>query len=492
MSSINPATPLALVLFLTIAAITDSAKALAAEISISGWPQTPLTQEHPSYNLGDDPVVGRQICPPLTRLNVKKKSSEGIVLRKAVEEFRGEQTGSLWRLEVRTGIFWWNGDEVTAADVAKFLEANLDDFFRETYQGVFQIPAYKVHASDSLTVTVDWKNAPPFGPYVFNGMPLFRPAPKAGPTKFECAGNYQPQSLEPLVLVPSSGYKFSNRLPTLKFIADGSAADLSFHFSGDPASSTTAACRAVWPSPYFSVISWNLSGARTANAAFRQLMPGLIPRKEIVSSGVLAYSDVVSAPVPRTHPGFNGSVSDMEFDAQKVSGSLNSMGYRRKKSHATRTDPKGKPVRLVLVNSRQDEGLVEKLISDSFSSVGLEVDFVEKPLDSETDGFFSALKTDYPRLDFMTILHPKAPNATGFWKVKDVELQKQLESYALTITKESPDFTILANIHKYLAEQQVFTVVAHHRACIKAGNGLRVDAARVASGEPDWFRDILF
>jgi ABC-type transport system substrate-binding protein len=468
-----------------------SGPASAADISIAGWPVISLAGERPSYDFGDEPVVGRQICPPLTRLNLKKKSSEGIILRRAVEEFRGEETGSLWRLELRTGIYWWSGELVTAAEVAKVLQTHMDDFLKETFQGVFQVPSHQIHATDSQTVTIDWKKAPPFGPYVFNGMPLFRPSPKAGLTKFECAGNYRPESLEPLVLVPASGYNLARKLPTLRFTADTASADLSFRFSGDTTASV-GACQAIWSSPYFSVISWNLSSGRSANAGFRQLMPGLIPRNEIITSGVLAFSDVVSAPIPRNHPGYNSKAEDMSYDAQKVSGLLNSMGYKRKKSHVTRTDPKGKPVRLVLVNSRADEGLVEKLISDSFSSVGMEVDFVEKPHDGEPDGYLSALKTDYPRIDFMTILHPKTPKTAGFWTVKNEELQKQLEDYALTVTREAPDFAILANIHGYLADQQVFTVIAHHRACIKAGNGLRVDAARVSSGEPDWFRDILF
>lgn len=491
MSYVYPATSLLCGLLALLLIAAGSERAVSAEISIAGWPPISLAGDRPSFDFGDEPVVGRQICPPLTRLNLKKKVSEGIILRRAVEEFRGEETGSLWRLELRTGIYWWSGELVTAAEVAKVLQANMDTYLRDTFQGVFAIPAYQIHASDAQTVTIDWKKAPPFGPYVFNGMPLFRPAPKDGLTKFECAGNYRPESLDPLVLVPASGYNLAKKLPTLKFTSDAAAADLSFRFSGDTTASISG-CQAIWPSPYFSVISWNLSGGRTANAGFRQLMPGLIPRNEIITSGVLAYSDVVSAPVPRFHPGFNGKAEDMAYDAQKVSGLLNSMGYKRKKSHVTRTDPKGKPVRLTLVNSRADEGLVEKLISDSFSSVGLEVDFVEKSQDGEPDGYLTALKTDYPRIDFMPILHPKAPKVTGFWKVKNDDLPKQLEGYALTVTRETPDFSILANIHKHLAEQQVFTVIAHHRACIKAGNGLRVDAARVSSGEPDWFRDILF
>lgn len=480
-----------LLLFALTGVWSRSVSADAAEITIAGWPTAAMATDRPPHDFGDDPVIGRQTCPPLTRLNVRKKASEGVVLRRAVEEFRSEK-GSIWRLELRTGIFWWNGEAVTAHDVAQFINDNFDPLIKHTYRELFPIPARHVSVTDAQTVTIDWKGAPPFGPYVFNGIPIFRTAKNPGVTTYECAGNYRPQSLEPLVLVPSEGYGFSSRLPSLKFTKDFGNASLGFHFSSAPAPNAVAACSALWPSPYFTVIAWNLQDGRTANTAFRKLMSGLVPRREIVSSGVLAYSDVVSAPIQRAHPGFNSAVSDMPFDAQKVSTGLNAMGFTRKKSDLSRTDAKGQAVRLVLVNTGGDEGLVEKLISDSFSSVGVDLDFVDQSEAKHVDGYFAAIKTDDPRFDFMAPLHPKTPQVLGFWKVQDEAFQTKLQDHLLTLTKEAPDFSILASIHQYLAEEQIFTVVAHHRACIKAGNGIRVDAAKVANGDPDWFRDILF
>jgi hypothetical protein len=184
----------------------------------------------------------------------------------------------------------------------------------------------------------------------------------------------------------------------------------------------------------------------------------------------------------------------MQFDAIKVSAALDNLGFRRKTANSTRSDSAGNPIRLVLKSNKDIEGLAEKLISDSFSSVGLEVDFSESSAktDEEVDGSFLSLQTDYPKMDFLMLLHPKTPPAAGFWKVKDEAFAKLLEQYAISLSTEKPDFSRLAVIHKYLAENQVFSVLAHHRACIKTSNELRVKSASIASGEPDWFRDLLF
>lgn len=472
--------------------------ASAGEVTVGGWPLAAIPLEGPPSDFGDDPVIGRQICPPLTRLNLKTKSAEGIVLRRAVEEFRGEKKGSLWRLEVRTGIFWWSGAPVNSEDIAKYLIANLNPILIETYGTVFTIPAHEITATDSHTVTIDWKTPPPFGPYVFNGMPLFRKVSEGfADLKYECVGNYRPESLQPLVLMPASGYVFGARLPKVRFLTESETrADIKFVFSKNPDSKSVQKCNAIWSSPFFSVISWNLYHGPAAKVDFRKLMTGLIPRKEIISAGILTYSDVVSAPIPRMHPGFSPTAIDMSFNAAKVSTALDALGFRRKKPYSTRTDGKGNPLRLQIINNRKDEGLVEKLISDSFSSVGLEVDFIEA-LEAgmgpdQIDGYFTTLHTDYPKIDFLTLLHMQTPSVDGFWKVKDPEFLKKLEKYALTLTTEKPDFSLLSSIHQYLASNQIYSVIAHHRACIKTADAIKLSPSGVNNGDPDWFRDLLF
>jgi hypothetical protein len=469
------------------------------ELSISGWPFASLSKEKPSLDFGNDPVTGRQLCPPLTRLNLSKKISEGIVIRRVVEEVRGTDKGTLWRLEVRNGIYWWSGKALTSQDIADFLKTTLPLYFAEYFGGIFDIPDYVISATDPQLVTIDWKKSPPFGPFVMNGIPLYRPV-DSGPAglKYECAGNYKPESLNPLMLVPSSSYKLTRKLPKLTFLPESSkaSADVQITFSNPPSAQAASAksCSGVWPSPFFSVIAWNLASGRASDIGLRKLMTGLIPRREIALSGVLPFSDIVSAPIPRSHPGFDSAATDMQFDAIKVSAALDNLGFRRKTANSTRSDSAGNPIRLVLKSNKEVEGLAEKLISDSFSSVGLEVDFAESraKTDGEIDGSFLSLHTDYPKMDFLMLLHPKTPPAEGFWKVKDEAFAKLLEQYAISLSTEKPDFSYLAGIHKYLAENQVFSVLAHHRACIKTSNELRVKSASVASGEPDWFRDLLF
>jgi ABC-type transport system substrate-binding protein len=468
-------------------------------LNIVGWPLVNFSKEKPNLDFGNDPVVGRQICPPLTRINLSKKMSESIVIRRAVQEFRGTGKGTLWRIELRNGIFWWSGKALNSQDVADFLKTTLPVFLSEYFGGIFQVPDYEIRANDPQLVTIDWKDPPPFGPYVLNGVPLFRQT-DAGPAglKYECVGNYKPESIEPLVLVPSSSYKQTKKLPRLRFHPESSTVnpDVKVTFSNPLGTKPLSAksCSGIWPSPFFSIIAWNLESGRASDVGLRRLMTGLIPRNEIVASGVLPYSDIVSAPIPRSHPGFDPSAADMPFDATKVSAALDNLGFRRKTANSTRTDGEGKPIRLLLTSNNDVEGLAEKLISDSFSSVGLEVDFEETGTKNSggTDGSFLSLHTDYPKMDFLMLLHPKSPETGGFWKVKDEMFAKLLEQYAISLSSEKPEFGHLVQIHDYLVEKQVFSVLAHHRACIKTSNVLRVKTASIAGGEPDWFRDLLF
>lgn len=477
-----------------------SQKGLAkGELNIVGWPFASMAKDKPNLDFGNDPVIGRQACPPLTRLNLSKKVSEGIIIRRVVEEVRGNNNGTLWRLEVRNGIFWWSGKALVSQDVAEFLKSKLPQFFKEYFGDVFNIPDYEISATDPQLVSIEWKEAPPFGPYVINGIPLFRPVAsgQAG-LKYECVGNYKPESLDPLVLVPSSSYKLTKKLPKLTFLPATSkeSADVKIIFSNPIGTQPFSAksCNGIWSSPFFSVIAWNLSSGHASDIELRKLMTGLIPRREITASGVLPYSDIVSAPIPRSHPGYDPAAADMLFDATKVSAALDNLGFRRKTANSTRSDSADKPIRLLVGSKKEVEGLAEKLISDSFSSVGLEIDFAESKSKSEgeLDGSFLSLQTDYPKMDFLMLLHPKTPQITGFWKIKDLAFAKLLEQYAISLSSEKPDFSQLASIHKYLAENQVFSVLAHHRACIKTSNDLRVKSASIASGEPDWFRDLLF
>ena len=69
-----------------------------------------LQSEKPPSWLSRDPVIGRLLCPPISRLNLAEKSSEFLIF-KAVQEGVDRRGRHVWRYSLRPGIYWWQGKE---------------------------------------------------------------------------------------------------------------------------------------------------------------------------------------------------------------------------------------------------------------------------------------------------------------------------------------------------------------------------------------------
>src|SRR4051794_19194181 len=104
---------------------SPAAAGAADTVDVVGWPLPDLQAPAPRLDAGDDPIYGRQACPPLTRLNLAQRKSEELLLKKVVVEFSDASRGSVWRLELRPGLFWWSGAPVTADDAAKYVKTVL-------------------------------------------------------------------------------------------------------------------------------------------------------------------------------------------------------------------------------------------------------------------------------------------------------------------------------------------------------------------------------
>lgn len=473
-------------------------------VDVLGWPVPRLDQDAPDLELGDDPVSGRQLCPALTRLNLATRRSEALVLKRMAEEFRNEERGSLWRLELRSGIFWWSGEPVTSEDIAQFVRKALPDVVARRGAGLWALPDFEVKADGPSDVVIRWKKLPVFGPFVMNDAPLYRSRTSDG-MRYECAGLYRPEAEGyGVALRPTPGYKGSKLLPEIRIYRAGSrpvrSAEKTFELryasgvSGQQMErrASEASCKQSLQMPFATMVVWNTHRAPTSDKNFRQLLTQLIPRGPLANAGAADMAEVAAGPVPRVHPGFNGQVRIRPFNIRAVSEGLSRLGFKRKTASSPRVDAKGKAVDLVLLTQTNSPGLAEKVIADAFSAVGLGVTFKTKLAAGETaDGVLAAFALDWPRVSFLSNFHSGVTNTAPFWSLGDKDLDQLLEAYARSLTQETPDFSLLGKIHAHLAELEPVTVLLQHKACVVSSAGLKL-AKGLNQNDPDWFRQLLF
>lgn len=476
----------------------------ATEIAITGWPAPELGLSAPPLELGDDPVLGRQVCPPFTRLNLAQGKSEDLLVRRIVEEFRDAKRGALWRYELRDGLHWWSGAELKPAEAAASLASALPQLVLARGAGLWKLPHHEITV-EGRDLVVRWKEPPEFGPYILNGLPLWRTAanPGKGP-KFECVGVYRPE-LRPfgVVLLPNRGYSVAAKLPELAIYAPGApeaakldkkTPQIAFRhaalFDGAPHGGDSDAppgCAQLVELPLATVIAWNTTRGLTADPAFRALLTQLTPRGALVRSAAATLGELLSAPIPRVHPGYDGKVLVRPFDLDVVSRSLDGLGYPRKTPSSPRAGKDGTALTLRIVAESGAASLAAKVLVDAFAAVGIAVTFVDEANLTEkelraADGHLAAVALDWPRADFLANFHSKASEPGPFWPLADGALDLALERYALSLTTATPSFQMLQAVHKRLYELEPVTVILQHKACFDRN---------VNTKDPDWFRHII-
>lgn len=486
---------------------TQASAAPASVVDVVGWPLPELSGATPALDIGDDPVYGRQICPPLTRLNLADKKSEELLLKKVVEE-HGAQ-GPVWRYEYRQSLYWWDGTLATSRDLADFLRAQIPAIAKVRSGGLWQVPDFEVTTVGEQAVKVRFKQAPPFGPFVLNGVPFYRkaePAKNAG-IQFECVGLYKPQT-KPfgLALVPTSGYKFRHVLPDIHLYKDGKHPESKrpMHFELRYANTVNSlpatrppdvnfGCQHSLDLPNLLMLVWNNKSDLGKYPEFRRAVGALVPRGALVNAGAAALAEASSSPVPRQHPGFSAQTTIRPFDIRGASLALNKLGYRRKTGGAPRLDASGKPLHLLLLTQSKSQGLAEKVLIDALSAVGIAVDVKsELPQDEQADATLANFTVDWPRVSLLAEFHSGMEGGAPVMAQGDKILDRQLEQYAASLTTATPDFTLLGAIQRRLAELEPVTVLLQQKACIDSGTGFRLARGSISQRDPDWFRQLLF
>ena len=498
------------VLFILALAGTFSSNAIAGVLDIVGYPFNSASLENekiPSW-VGDDPVVGRLACPPITRLNLQSQKSEPVMLKGIRVD--NATNSAKWILEPRTDLRWWSGALVTPTDFKDFFQENLEQVVHLKGLGLWTTPAHKVDLTAAGTVQVSWDQVPVFGPYILNGVPFSRRKARMHPLPaWECVGLYQTElhSSDRMRLVPTKSY--SGNRSTLEFkksagVSSGPRLSFDMALSRDVtgerrSSDGSTSCANSVDLPLATIISWNTVSGPTAIEGVRRALTHLTPRGELVRSGASSLGDVLSAPIPRSHPGYDRSSAVRPYSLEQASKLLDELGFKRQKSDGPRLSQDGKPMKLELNSMGVSSPLLEKVLIDAFSLAGIGLEFSKSnaegqqaTLNSAINGIVVGIRLPLPDSDFMGNFHSRATEFSPFWAVKNKSLDIALEKYAITLTNEVPNFNLLQQVHRILYEVEPVTVLLQHRACVTTSGSGWTQATKVDSRDPDWFRKLVF
>ncbi len=469
-------------------------------VEIAGYPldASSLRDSQVPHWVGNDPVVGRLACPPLSRINLQSLKSEAVMVKKiSVIESSGK-TG--WEFEPRSDLHWWAGGLVTSEDFAAFIRSHLPEVVKTKGVGRWSLPSFQTEVLKSGIIKISWERTPEFGPYIFNGVSLSRPASNG--IKFppwECVGLYQIElaAEDRFRLTPSKSYA-GNRA-ALEFVDDqrsGIHRKLVFEMAQSqvPAltkseTATEAPCSTSIELPLVTIISWNTASGVTASAEVRRALTQLTPRGELVRTGAASMGEVLSAPIPRLHPGYDRSAGVRPYSLEQAAAALDAQGLKRDKADEPRLGKDKVPLKLEVHSPGISNSLLEKVLTDAFSLAGIGLEF-SKSSAKTFDGTLAGVRLSSPDSDFIRNFHSQAPKGGMFQPLQNRSLDSALEAYALSLTSEVPDFKLLQQVHRILYEVEPVTTLLQHRACLVTFGAGWNRAAKVDGRDPDWFRKL--
>lgn len=475
-------------------------KLVNSKIAISGWllPELDL-KKVPSW-LGDDPVLGRLICPPITRLNLKSQINESLFFNKIQVYERDNKV--IWHYEPKNGIYWWNGEAVTYEDLRKFFLEHLPLTVSERSGGLWKLPRFEIETS-SEGLMIKWLTKPNFGPYILNGVPLNKDNTLSNNMfSYMCAGVYVPQqgdSKKELILVPTPGYKLNRPLLHFYLSQDFKDQQNFFRFKWANTHSVSAdsrhparpvSCKQLVHTPWVSGVIWQ-DGDLSSQQAIRQILTQMIPRGALLRAGAGSWGELISSLIPRSHPGYDQKVLVRSYGLEEGRKTLISNGYYSKRGQSKLFNQKGEKLSLGLMSLLPEEtgSLVEKIVFDSYNAVGIDA-FVTKNL-SEAQGILAGVYLPLPQLDFLADMHSQA--ALGIFKLKDVathaSFHQLLAQYSQSLSFQHPDFTLLKAIHRILFDLEPISIIIQHQVCLEASSQWKL--ANIEQNDPDWFRKII-
>lgn len=474
-------------------------------LTIQGWP---ATLDKPVWEqAAGDAVFSTLVCPALTRLNLSKNRSEPFLAKDVAV------SGNTWRVSLDPDARLWDGQSIAKSGkaIAAFLKNQLPAHVKRTFGGKVAVPKARYGTSSPDTVTISWERTPVFGPYILNGLPLKLKA-KSG--HWQCAGEYKPAgkgTRQSLTLVPahsSTQAKFARielTPPTAQSkrpkLASGSA-HLGFSFAdayaGNPwqrMSDKNIRCKNALPTSVITAIMWNPNGRYTDDKVFRGAMTHLTPRGALLRSGGGDLGELLSAPIPRHHPGYHRRVFVRSFSYPKAVKILEKLGYKRPIHDQLRLLPDGKTPMSLTLGTLSPEGSLHKILADTYMSVGIDLKFkrIKDPKTLSTsqrkglDGILMGLKLPYPSGNIMPLLTSESPFGAGY-----ATLGKHFVPYLRSLTKEKPDFGALRTAHIAMYKEEPMSVLLQYNQCLTVSGKTIALRKSPDIKDPAWLKKLIF
>lgn len=482
-------------------------------LQINGWPidfSKPLLE-----NAQTDPIYSTLVCPSLTRLDLNQKKSE-LVLLEDINEKAFKESQWVWQLTLKKGLKWWSGVEVSSNDLKTFLNSNLKKHLKENYKTITEVPRFRVDSSTSKNqsfVKIVWQKKPNFGAFVLNELPFHKPMKNK---KLNCVGSYEVKSVQNYHKITATSWASKPKYQSIQITSLGSTPPKPTASKKDepvdsvdfnlPRSYTSnpwvrwphnkSTCEKALASPMISAIYWNPVGKYTSSSAFRKAMTMITPRGTILRSGAGYLGDLISGPILRDHPGYNKKVYVRPFSLGKSAQKLTSLGYIRPMQDEPRLDKLNQPLKLTLGTFSSGESDLHKVLSESFNSVGISVEYKKiNPNNSKAiqklDGVLMGLKTSFPSSNLSELLHSKSQYYKWFTTKEVSSFDPLIERYEKSLTYQRPDFGVLQDIHKQIDAEEPMSILMQYDQCMVVNSKKISNVKSIRITDPDWIKQIV-
>ncbi len=458
-------------LFLPFLSVFTLFSPKAQSLEISGWPISVFNNLAPGRSLGNDPVLGRLACPPVSRFNLETQRSEGLLFKNVAVDAQG--VGSKWTYEMRSGIYWWSGEPVQSIDFERYIADNLARILDEKGLGLWSLPPFRLETS-LQHLTIHWAKKPLFGPFIFNGESFFRLKSNKA-VAFECVGTYVLMDVKEDKFILKASEKYGVSKPQEITVAANvlKGSDLSFLA---PLEMGEASCARPVDQAWVTGVAWN---PKLVPKNLRSLLTSAIPRGGLLRQGALRLGELATTLIPKHHFGYESTIALRKFDLEYVANSLPGVLAAEKLTQ---------PLTLY-IESPLKESIAQKVIEDCFFAVNISVHFVlpGNIASEKLHGRLVSFIAD-SEMNFLEELHSKAKQGP-LWSPDSNDLNQALEHYAISITQPLPDLTLLKRVHRLLYDLEPVSVFFHHQSCLQSKKP--IEMGKLKLNHPDWFKILI-
>lgn len=467
----------------------------SGDLGIVGWNFANFLTESPEIDFGNDPVVGRMVCPPLSRLNLMVGNSEPLVLSKLELVQAGETV--LWRMSLRTGVYWWNGDLLQLEDLKVFIDSQLDGILKKKVAAVYPVPKFSTRITQGK-LDILWQIPPKFGPFVLDGVPIWRKKAESSSEKFECVGQYKLLKISDseLALQAAPGYVASR--PRVRLFSDPSFRNggPTIRFKTNPFeenySKGDSNCTAKVDLPLMTAIVWRSTSFGREGEAMRRLLDAMILRSSITRIAAGGLGSEANQFIPSDYPG--NEIKKFAFPGTKtIVAGLARLGYSRLNLDSDLKSKNNEVLSIKLGIVGRQNKIMERILTDGFAAFGVKLETIawsKESMGERVDGILTTLRLPWPELNFIQDFHSRAINSNSFLDGYNLGVDAALEEYSQSVYQGKPNWSLLHSMVRKIQAAKPVSFIMGHQMCIEASGGFQLKV-KPNWLNPDWFRNAL-